>query len=162
MGWSETCRCGVLGIACNKPMRVPSPIPFKSQLDELIFWQRVFSLPETAWPHEFQTSNDSVYGQIIGLIHTWNSVLFYSFRNTESSCKIWQRELNTYIICGRGPVAATVGLFNDMRQYIKACISDFLDQNINYYIHLIFPHDMLAACLINRLSGQPVLRDHTQ
>ena len=46
MGWTETCR-RVLGVTCNKPMRVPPAIPFKSQriwLDELIFWQRVCSL----------------------------------------------------------------------------------------------------------------------
>ena len=39
LGWSETCRC-VLGVTCNKPMRLPSSIPFKSLciwLDELIF-----------------------------------------------------------------------------------------------------------------------------
>ena len=45
----------------------------------------------------------------------WRS--FYNFRNTESSFKFRQRELNTYIICG--PVAATVGLFNDMQQYMN-------------------------------------------
>ena len=55
-------------------------------------------------------------GQIIALIHTWKSVFFYNFRNTEASRKFQQRELNTYMICS--PVAATVVLFNDMRPAI--------------------------------------------
>ena len=47
-----------------------------------------------AWPHEFQTSTGSVYSLIIVLIHTWNSLFFNNFRNTESSCrKCQQREL---------------------------------------------------------------------
>ena len=41
---------------------------------------------------------------------------------------------------------------------VKGCIS----RNINYYIHLIFPRDPLAAGRQKtRLCGQPVLRDHT-
>ena len=88
--------------------------------DELIlYYYGVFAVfAETdAWPHEFHTSNGSVHGHIIGLIHTWNSVFFYNFRNTESSCKFWQRELNTYMIWS--PVATTVGRFNSMRQDIN-------------------------------------------
>ena len=35
------------------------------------------------------------------------------------SCQLKQRQLNTQMICGCGPVAVTVGLFNDMQQYIN-------------------------------------------
>ena len=71
-------------------------------------------LKTDAGPHEFQTSNGSVYGEKIGLIHTWISV---SSTTSESSCKFWLRELKQYMICG--PVAATVGVFNEMLQYIN-------------------------------------------
>ena len=105
-------RRSVLGVTCNKPMfYLPSPLRAMSafQLNDLIFWQLVCSLRWGRCIHEFQYSNCSVYGQIIDLIQTWNSVLFYNFRNTESSCKFRQRELNTYMIlyiwymwsCGR-------------------------------------------------------------
>ena len=43
----------------------------------------------------------------------------FSSPTSESSCKFWQRELSTYMICRRGLLAANVGLFNDMRQYIN-------------------------------------------
>ena len=63
MGWSDWIPVGVFfGVTCNKPMRVPSPIPFKN----IYFDSALAVSPETdAWPHEFQTSNGSVYVQII-------------------------------------------------------------------------------------------------
>ena len=65
--------------------------------------------------------------KLYGLIHTCNIVFFYNFRNRQksSSCKFRQRKLNTHKKCG--PVAATLGLFNDMRQYInKHCFLQVL------------------------------------
>ena len=56
--------------------------------EELIFWQRVCSLWwdrfMTTWISNFKCSVD---GQIIWPNSPWNSVFFYNFRNTESSCK---------------------------------------------------------------------------
>ena len=39
---------------------------------------------------------------------------------------------------------------------LKGCISDFFSRNINYYIHLIFPPDQLAARLISRPSKKRI------
>ena len=73
----KTSRC-VLGVTCNKPMSaIPQPLEpwahfnLRSWYIDSAF---AVSAETDAWPHEFQTSNGSVNGQIIGLILTWNSV----------------------------------------------------------------------------------------
>ena len=63
-------------------------------------------------------SNGSVYGQIIGLINTWNSVCSPTSETLIRHVNCGKDKLK-HMICGRDPLAATVGLFNNMQQYIN-------------------------------------------
>ena len=98
MGWPDIRRC-ILGVTCNKPMRVPSPIPFKSH--ERIWIWRVYILTARLQSpmrqmHDhmnFKPEMAQFIAKSYCLIHTWNTVFFHNFRNTESSNKFQQRNL---------------------------------------------------------------------
>ena len=104
--------------------------------DELIVWQRVCSLRwdrcMTTWNSNFKWL--SLFAKWFGLIHTWNRVFFYSFRNTESSWKFRQRKLYTHMICG--PVAATVGLLMICGNTLTNIVS--FQYCIHYRYRLVF------------------------
>jgi hypothetical protein len=114
--WSSliTRRCG-LGVSCNKPMRVPAPIPFKSH--EHIWIWRVDILtarlqsPMRQMHMNFKLQMAQFMAKQYGLIHTWNKVFFQNFRNTESSNTFRQRKC----IWSNIWYAVTVVLFNDIR-----------------------------------------------
>ena len=59
---------------------------YRTEVKLVVSTKHISYFKTDAWPSKFQTSKDSVYGKIIGLIQTLNGVLFYNFGNTESSC----------------------------------------------------------------------------
>ena len=96
-GWAETRRC-VLGLTCNKPMRVPPPIPFKNQrigLDQLVFWHWVCSLhwdrntSETLIPH-VNCSKDNLthiwYADAVLWLQLWVYLMIRSNTVTNIVC----------------------------------------------------------------------------
>ena len=93
-------------------MRVSSSISFKSQ--------RISTWQVDIFTAHLQSPLRQMHDHMKFQLQVAQSMPKY-FRNTEQSCKFRQWELNTYLICG--PVAAIVGQFNDMWQYInKHCL----------------------------------------